>query len=329
VSEPSNPEEISQPKDAEPEVAGSEAAGSEAAEPEAAEPEAAESETSEAPGGPALKNIVEALVFASQKPISAKEIAAALRGAAEAAKENPVVAAFAKPKENQIIEAIDALSADYQAAGHAFEIRETAAGWQLVSAPAFSPWLRQLFPESKPARLSAPALETLAIIAYRQPATRADLEAVRGVAVDGVMQTLLDKQLIRIAGRADIPGRPLLYETTSHFMEHFGLRNLEELPNASELRRAAAELAAASAEKAAESGGKKSAGEPAAAGSAPAEPASAETAPAGPTAGEPAIEEPAAPEPAAEIPADPEPVSEAATGEVPDTTPEPESDPQS
>ncbi len=209
-------------------------------------------EAAEAPSGPALKHIVEALVFASQKPISAKEIAAALRGAAEAAKEDESIAAFAKTKESEIIEAIDALSADYAAAGHAFEIRETVAGWQLVSAPPFAPWLRQLFPESKPARISAPALETLAIIAYRQPATRADLEAVRGVAVDGVMQTLLDRQLIRIAGRADVPGRPLLYETTSHFLEHFGLRSLEELPNAAELRRAAMELAAASAEPAVE-----------------------------------------------------------------------------
>ncbi|MGH8047777.1 MAG: SMC-Scp complex subunit ScpB [Chthoniobacterales bacterium] len=206
------------------------------------------SENSAPDAGPALKHIVEALVFASQKPISAKEISAALRGAADVAKDNPAIGAFAKAKENEIIEAIDALSADYAAAGHAFEIRETVAGWQLVTAPAFAPWLRQLFPENKPARLSAPALETLAIIAYRQPATRADLEAVRGVAVDGVMQTLLDRQLIRIAGRADIPGRPLLYETTSYFMEHFGLRNLDELPNAFELRRAAEALAAASTE---------------------------------------------------------------------------------
>jgi segregation and condensation protein B len=200
--------------------------------------------------GLALKHIVEALIFASQKPISAKEISAALRGAADAAKENTALAAFAKAKENEIIEAVDALMADYAAAGHAFEIRETVAGWQLVSAPSFAPWLRQLFPESKPARLSAPALETLAIIAYRQPVTRADIEAVRGVAVDGVMQTLLDRQLIRIAGRADIPGRPLLYETTSHFMEHFGLRDLLELPNAAELRRAAEALAATNTEPA-------------------------------------------------------------------------------
>jgi segregation and condensation protein B len=202
--------------------------------------------------GPTLKRVVESIVFASQKPISAKEIVAAMKGAADAAKENPLIGAFSKVKESDVFDAISALSADYAAAGHAFEIRETVAGWQLVTTPAFAPWLRQLFPESKPARLSAPALETLAILAYRQPCTRSDLEAVRGVAVDGVMQTLLDRQLIRIAGRADIPGRPLLYETTSHFMEHFGLRNLDELPNAAELRRAAVAIAEANAPKAAE-----------------------------------------------------------------------------
>ena len=116
-------------------------------------------------------------------------------------------------------------------------MRETAAGWQLVTKPQFAPWLRQLFPEYRSARLSAPAMETLAIIAYRQPITRADIEAIRGVAVDGVLQTLLDRGLVRIGGRAEIPGRPLLYETTQNFMDHFGLRNLDELPNVAELRK--------------------------------------------------------------------------------------------
>jgi segregation and condensation protein B len=84
--------------------------------------------------------------------------------------------------------------------------------------------------------LSAPALETLAIIAYRQPITRADVEAVRGVNIDGVLQTLMERGLVKIGGRAEIPGRPLLYETTQFFLDHFGLRNLDELPNAEELR---------------------------------------------------------------------------------------------
>jgi segregation and condensation protein B len=88
----------------------------------------------------------------------------------------------------------------------------------------------------KPARLTPPSLETLAIIAYRQPITRADVEAVRGVAVDGVLQNLMERGLVKIGGRAEVPGRPLLYETTQFFLEHFGLRDLDELPNAEELR---------------------------------------------------------------------------------------------
>ena len=97
--------------------------------------------------------------------------------------------------------------------------------------------MRGLFPAAKPQRLSPPALETLAIIAYRQPITRADVEAVRGVAIDSVLQSLMERGLVKIAGRAEVPGRPLLYETTQFFLEHFGLRNLDELPNADELRR--------------------------------------------------------------------------------------------
>jgi segregation and condensation protein B len=99
--------------------------------------------------------------------------------------------------------------------------------------------VRQLYPEAKPTRLSGPQLETLAIVAYRQPVTRADIEAVRGVAVDGVMQILLDRGLVKIAGRAEVPGRPLLYSTTEYFLEHFGLKTTDELPNSSELKRVA------------------------------------------------------------------------------------------
>lgn len=184
-----------------------------------------------------LPRIVEAVLFASQKPVSFKELAAIFKGAADSAKENPLVACFAKVKREDIDEAVRQLEAEYLETGRAFEVRESAAGWQLVTRADFAPWLRQLFPENRSARLSAPALETLAIVAYRQPITRADLEAVRGVAVDGVMQTLLDRGLVRIAGRAEVPGRPLLYETTQYFMEHFGLKDLDELPNAGELRR--------------------------------------------------------------------------------------------
>ena len=191
-----------------------------------------------------LDRAVEAILFASQKPVSAKELSAIFKGAAEGAKENPFVTCHAKPKREDFQEAIRKLDEEYRADGRAFEVRESAAGWQLVTRGDFSPWLRQLFPENRSAKLSAPALETLAIIAFRQPITRADIEAVRGVAVDGVMQTLLDRGLVRIAGRSEVPGRPLLYETTQFFMEHFGLKDLDDLPNADELRKIALPQAA-------------------------------------------------------------------------------------
>ncbi len=186
-----------------------------------------------------LKQVLEAIMFASQKPLSVKEITSVLKGAAEADKENPASVAmpFAKVKEAQLRAAIEELELEYSDPGRTYEVRESAAGWQLVTKPDYAPWLRQLFPENRSARLSAPAMETLAIIAYRQPITRGDIEAVRGVAVDGVMQTLLDRGLIKIDGRAEIPGRPLLYGTTQNFMEHFGLKNLDDLPNAGELRK--------------------------------------------------------------------------------------------
>ena len=191
-----------------------------------------------------LKRVVEAILFASQRPVSTKDLQGILKSAAEADKGDPVVAGFSGIKEPTLRAAIDELGADCADPSRAYELRETALGWQLVTKPQFAPWLRQLFPEYRSARLSAPAMETLAIIAYRQPITRADIEAIRGVAVDGVVQTLLDRGLVKIAGRADIPGRPLLYETTQNFMDHFGLRNLDELPNVAELRKIHLPLAA-------------------------------------------------------------------------------------
>ena len=183
-----------------------------------------------------LKEVIEALVFASQKPLTAKEIVGALRSALADSDEEPV-RAMAKLKEAEVTAFLEQLRFEYQHENRAFTLVEQVSGWSIVTKPDYAVWVRQLYPESKPARLSGPALETLAIIAYRQPVTRADIEAVRGVAVDGVMQSLLERGLVRIAGRAEVPGRPLLYETTQVFMEHFGLRSLDELPNVDELRR--------------------------------------------------------------------------------------------
>jgi len=184
---------------------------------------------------PPLSHVIEAILFASQKAVTPKELVTHLKGAATAEPES-VAAAFAKIKEADTREALVELQAEVAASGRAYQVRETATGWLLSSAPGYAPWLRALYPEAKPTRLSPSALETLAIIAYRQPIARADMEAVRGVSVDGVMQTLLDRGLVKIAGRAEVAGRPLLYATTQYFLDHFGLRHLDELPNASELR---------------------------------------------------------------------------------------------
>jgi len=160
----------------------------------------------------------------------------ALRAAGEGTEDTNALE-FAKVKADDVLAVLAELQADIAASGRAFQLVERVSGWTLVSDPACALWVRQLYPEAKPTRLSGPQLETLAIIAYRQPVTRADIEAVRGVAVDGVMQILLDRGLVKIAGRAEVPGRPLLYSTTEYFLEHFGLKTTDELPNSSELKR--------------------------------------------------------------------------------------------
>jgi segregation and condensation protein B len=183
-----------------------------------------------------LKAVIEALLFSSHKPLTPKEIASVLKAASESADETARNEVSVLARENEIAEALQALAREYTEMGRSFQLVEHASGWQLTSRPDYQVWVRQLFPELRPARLSTPALETLAIIAYRQPITKADIEAIRGVTVDGIVQKLLDAGLTKIGGRAEIPGRPLLYETTQHFLEHFGLRTLDELPNVSELR---------------------------------------------------------------------------------------------
>ncbi|HEV3408831.1 MAG TPA: SMC-Scp complex subunit ScpB [Chthoniobacterales bacterium] len=182
-----------------------------------------------------LTRVIEALLFSAQKPLTTRELQAAIKaaGGEDELEQNE----FAKISEAEVAAALEQLKIEYIEQHRAFQLVEKADGWQLASEPAYARWVRQLYPAAKPARLSPPALETLAIIAYRQPITRADVEAVRGVAIDGVLQNLMERGLVKIAGRADVPGRPLLYETTQFFLEHFGLRNLDELPNAEELRK--------------------------------------------------------------------------------------------
>ncbi len=184
-----------------------------------------------------LKSLIEAILFASQKPLSTREIRA-LIGKTEDPETAELARAFRKTKDSEISAAIEEIKVELTQQKRSFQIQEVAGSFQFISLPEFAPWLKPLFDEPRSSRLSQPALETLAIIAYRQPITRADIEAVRGVAVDGVMQTLLERGLVTITGRAEIAGRPMLYGTTRSFLEYFGLNELNELPAVEELRRA-------------------------------------------------------------------------------------------
>ncbi len=273
-----------------------------------------------------LKQAIEALVFASPKPLTLEEICKALRGAA-AETEDLNIIAMGEATEEQVASELNLLRAEYEQTGRSFQIVEQVNGWAIATVAAAGDWVRQLYPESRPTRLSGPALETLAIIAYRQPVTRADIEAVRGVAVDGVMQVLLDRALVKIAGRADLPGRPLLYETTEYFLQHFGIKDVVELPNSDELRRVNLPKAeypeeGAAAEKPEKKGRKKkAAAEGADAAAAPAEGAGTEAAPAGAEA--PASE---AAVPAAESAAAESPAAEPAENTEPAPAPDPTSD---
>ena len=184
---------------------------------------------------PELKQIVGAMLFGSQHPLSPGEIRRVLKQVAETDK--GVGKDFAAATEKDIREAVRALTADLESLRAGFQVVEIAGGYRLVNDGSCGPWLRQLLDKGRPARLSQPALETLAIIAYRQPCTRSEIEAVRGVEVDQMVRNLLELQLIRLMGRSELPGRPWLLGTTPKFMEHFGINSLDDLPGIVELRR--------------------------------------------------------------------------------------------
>ena len=187
-----------------------------------------------------LKFILEAILFSAQKPLSLKELREVFAAAVEHAEGDETARGLKKVKEEQLTATLEELGREHEAAGRSFRLVCVAGAWQFVTQPEYSPWLKALVGHrARPPRLSQPALETLAIIAYRQPITRTEIEQVRGVAVDGVMQTLLERGLIEQTGRAEVVGRPMNYGTTALFLEYFGLRCLEDLPAADELRRIA------------------------------------------------------------------------------------------
>ena len=174
-----------------------------------------------------LTYAIEALLFASERPLTADEIKQAFstdeaQGSASAGEEKVDFA--------DIEERLEALKSDYETQRRGFKLFQIAGGWQLVTDERFAPQLKRFYQSREKKRLSQASLETLSVIAYKQPATRADIEFIRGVNVDGAVKTLLEKGLVRIVGRKEVPGRPMLYGTTQEFLEHFGLSSIKQLP---------------------------------------------------------------------------------------------------
>jgi len=143
-----------------------------------------------------------------------------------------------KMTETEAATVMEELRIGYLRDGRGFRLVEIAGGYQLRTASEFAPYILKLLKEPREERLTQATLETLAIIAYRQPIVKAEIEAIRGVDVSAILQKLLDRGLVRVAGRKEVPGRPFLYETTRVFLEHFGLKRVEDLPHLSELRAA-------------------------------------------------------------------------------------------
>ena len=171
-----------------------------------------------------LKLIIEALLFASDKPLSIRDIRSCL----------PDV------KMSNIKSALKVLKYEYEAIGRSFGLKEVANGYQLRSHSEYGPYILKMF-QTSPDRLSRAAMETLAIIAYKQPILRQQIERFRGVDVGGILRTLLEKDLARIMGRENLPGRPLIYGTTKKFLEVFDLKDIESLPKLKEIKAFGAE----------------------------------------------------------------------------------------
>lgn len=161
-----------------------------------------------------VKRLIEALVLISGNPLAFKRLKEAL----------------AETEPSAIRGMIEQLNTEYAHTGRAFRIQEVAGGYQVVTEPELAPWLKRAFQLPREDTLSKAAMETLAIIAYRQPLTKAEIEIIRGVDVTGTIERLLEREMIKVVGRKETPGRPILYGTTEEFLRHFGLASLKHLP---------------------------------------------------------------------------------------------------
>ena len=167
-----------------------------------------------------VESVIEAILFASDESLSATKLAA-----------------IAEITTKQVNDSVKALNERYKAGNHAFRIVQIAGGYQMLTLSPYNHWLQKLLRARSESKLSAAALETLAIIAYKQPIIRADIEAIRGVAAGEMIRSLMYKGLVKIVGRADVLGRPMLYGTTKKFLEVFGLNSLKDLPKVEELKK--------------------------------------------------------------------------------------------
>jgi segregation and condensation protein B len=188
-------------------------------------PESASDSSAEKPGNQLtdeeILHSITALIYASPDPISERKLASLLDG----------------PDAARVKAAIEALKAKLDASGLPLELRSIAGGWQILTVPRMGEVVARLFQERKAERISPAALETLAVIAYRQPVSKAEIEAIRGVQVAPILRSLVDRGLVRVVGRADVPGHPLQYGTSKAFLDRFGLGGIDDLPRDSELAR--------------------------------------------------------------------------------------------
>ncbi len=165
------------------------------------------------------KRVIEAVIFAADEPVSVDQFAQLIETL----------------DSDTILQVIQGLQQDYAVSERSFQLVEIANGFQMRTRDEYAPWIKKFYTTEISSRLSVSALEALAIVAYKQPATRAEVEEVRGVNSDSVIRTLMERNLIRVLGRKQAPGKPMLYGTTTEFLMHFGLRDLSELPSIEEI----------------------------------------------------------------------------------------------
>lgn len=175
--------------------------------------------------GTRLTSVIEALIFSSPDPISWQKLGEIIHESEEEL----------QPDRTTIVTIVNQLNKRYEENDLAFQIEETGGGFTFVTRPRYHPWLSIFQHENAYRKLSQPAIETLAIVAYRQPITKPEVDQIRGVDSGYILRQLLEKMLVQVSGRADSPGKPLLYKTTQYFLKHFGINSVDELPKPREI----------------------------------------------------------------------------------------------